>query len=157
VSVDKYSPHLFILPEDNANRQIANGFAVEFDERQVQVKNEIGGWRKVVDACVDQYAKIMRDNQNCSMVLLIDFDESENRLEYVKRAIPDELIDRVFVIGAKGEPEDLRKARLGTFEEIGIKIAKCCRDGTNDFWNHELLKNNLDELSRLKTAVCHKL
>jgi len=29
MSVDKYKPHIFILPEDGANRQLAIGFRLE--------------------------------------------------------------------------------------------------------------------------------
>jgi len=48
--MNKYLPHLFVLPEDDANRQIANGFilSLNLDTRKIQVLNEAGGWKKVL-------------------------------------------------------------------------------------------------------------
>ena len=45
MSVNVYKPHLLVLPEDGANRQMANGFL--FDDRviprNIQVLQEAGG------------------------------------------------------------------------------------------------------------------
>jgi hypothetical protein len=71
----------------------------------------------------------------------------------MKKIIPDELMNRVFVIGAWSEPEDLRKARLGTFEEIGFKLAEECRSDSKSTWDHELLKHNADEVVRMASVL----
>jgi hypothetical protein len=71
----------------------------------------------------------------------------------MKKIIPDQLRNRVFVIGAWSEPEDLRKARLGTFEEIGWKLAEDCRSDSKSTWGHELLKHNADEVDRMKSVL----
>jgi hypothetical protein len=50
MSVDKYSPHVLVLPEDDANRQLANGFHLNTDwnrSRQMQVLAAAGGRTKV--------------------------------------------------------------------------------------------------------------
>ena len=41
--------------------------------------------------------------------LLIDFDERENRFSYVESQIPDDLKERVFVLGVQSNPESLRR------------------------------------------------
>jgi hypothetical protein len=68
------------------------------------------------------------------MILLLDFDSNANRLEDVRAVIPDQLRDRVFVIGAWSEPEALRQAGLGSCETIGKALAADCRDGTDRTW-----------------------
>ena len=91
-------------------------------------------------------------NLNSFMVLLIDFDENHNRLSHAKAAIPERLVDRVFVLGAWSEPERL-KANLGNFETLGSKIADDCREGTDTTLRHELLRHNSRELARLREHV----
>ena len=86
------------------------------------------------------------------MVLLIDFDGKEDRLEEAKAGIPGHLTDRVFVLGAWTEPEAL-KADLGSYETIGLALAKDCREGTDTTWGHDLLRHNATELDRLRKHV----
>jgi hypothetical protein len=84
----------------------------------------------------------MRNYPLTHVVLLIDFDDRENRFDQVTDRIPVELRQRVFMIGARSEPEELKKAGLGTFEEIGFKLAEDCRSGSTSTWDHELLKHD---------------
>ena len=86
------------------------------------------------------------------MVLLIDLDNKAERILEVKRRIPVDLRDRVFVLGTLTEPEDL-KADLGTYEKIGMAAARDCREGTSSVWEHRLLRHNADELKRLSDRV----
>ncbi len=82
------------------------------------------------------------------MVLLIDFDGKHDRLEQAKSVIPDNLKDRVFVLGVWTEPEALR-VKLGAYEKIGLALAEDCLEGTATTWGHELLQDNASELERL--------
>ena len=86
------------------------------------------------------------------MVLLIDFDRKENRLRVAKARIPPHLAERVFILGALGEPEDLKRD-LGHYETIGMKLGENCREGTDTTWNHDLLRHNASELGRLNDRV----
>jgi len=95
----------------------------------------------------------MNQNPNRFMVLLIDFDGKANRLDLAKAAIPDDLIDRVFVLGVWSEPEGLRSAKLGSYETIGLALAKDCREDRNLTWDHDLLRHNASELVRLREQV----
>ncbi len=94
----------------------------------------------------------MERNQNRFMVLLIDFDRREGRLQEVIAQIPAHLNERVFVLVTWSEPEDLRQA-LGSYERIGLAAAKDCRDNTDVTWAHELLRHNAGELQRLRQRV----
>ena len=51
MSVNKYLPHVLVLPEDDANRQLANGFLLDraLMTRSIQVLAEAGGWTAVLD------------------------------------------------------------------------------------------------------------
>lgn len=152
MSVNKDRPHVLVLPEDSANRQLANGFHQQLERiRCLQVLPVAGGWIKVLDLFVTVHAKEMDRNPLRFMILLIDFDNQDGRLQDVKAKIPDHLTDRVFILGTLSEPEDL--TTLGSYETIGSAMAQDCRDDTNKIWEHELLIHNSGELDRLRQHV----
>ncbi|MEH2008632.1 hypothetical protein [Nostoc sp.] len=144
MSSNKHKPHILVLPEDDANRQIANGFILDINlnSHAIQVLPEARGWEDVVEKFTNSYASTMRQYPHRMIALLIDFDENEDRLSYVKNKIPDELENRVFVLGVLSEPERLRKDIKRNFEKIGEALAKDCSDNTNNLWGHDLLKHN---------------
>jgi hypothetical protein len=48
MTVNRKRPHVFVIPEDDANRQLANAFVLEVDhDRQIMVLKEAGGWLSV--------------------------------------------------------------------------------------------------------------
>jgi hypothetical protein len=152
--VNRYRPYVLVLPEDDANRQIANGFLLDpgLRLRQIQVLKSAGGWTSVVQACSDLASEVHR-NPNCHVVLLIDFDGQVSRGAEVRGRIPDSARDRIYVLGARSQPEELRQAIGGTYETIGLSLAKDCLEGTGTIWGHDLLSHNTDELSRLRQHV----
>jgi hypothetical protein len=154
MSVNKYRPHVLVLPEDDANRQLANGFQLDplLNTRRMQVLEVADGWRKVLDCFKQEHVPEMKRNQNQFMVLLIDFDKREDRLDIVRAEIPPDLKDRVFVLGVWDEPEKLRQD-LGSFETTGLALAKDCRDNAEVTWSHNLLCHNASELERLRKHV----
>jgi hypothetical protein len=87
------------------------------------------------------------------MILLIDFDNSLDWVQNAQARIPQNLANRVFVLGALTNPEDLTRARLGSLEGIGRGMADDCRNGTNSIWSHRLLQQNAGELNRLRPLV----
>ena len=147
-------PHVLVLPEDDANRQLANGFQLDelLDTRRMQILEEAGGWLEVVERFKEVHVPEMERNTNRFMVLLLDFDRRGNRLQKVMAKIPAHLNERVFVLGSWSEPEELRRT-LGSYEKIGLALAKDCRDNTNETWAHDLLKHNASELERLRQQV----
>jgi hypothetical protein len=154
--INRYRPHVLVLPEDDANRDIANGFqlGVDFSRyRQMQVLRVAGGWRNVVELFKSEHVNEMNMNECRFFVMLIDLDRQQDRLEVIRKEIPANLADRVFVLGSRPEPESLRRANLGTYENIGLALAKDCRDETRNTWGHPLLQHNGNELDRLSTTV----
>jgi hypothetical protein len=155
MSVNDALPHIFVLPEDDADRQLANGFLLEVDytrQRQMQVLPVARGWHNVLRLFSSEHVPKMNINPNRHIVLLIDFDGRRERLEDVKAEIPSNLADRVFVLGPLSNPEHLKQV-LGPLETIGSKLAQDCRDETDDTWGHELLQHNAIELSRLRNPI----
>lgn len=87
------------------------------------------------------------------MVLLIDFDGRQDRLDTAKAQIPTRLTERVFILGTLTEPEGLKRAKLGSYEAIGTTLARDCREGTETTWKHHLIRHNASELDRLREHV----
>ncbi len=153
MSVNKYAPHIVLLPEDDANRQIANGFICNINSNAIQVMPNAGGWTKVLNKFTNNYAPDMQKFKERRIVLLIDFDNDKDRLSHVTSKIPNDLKKRVFVLGVLSEPEELKKDTGKSFEDIGKILAKDCSDNTNKLWKHSLLKHNQTELERMLLFV----
>jgi hypothetical protein len=156
MSINRYKPHLLILPEDDANRQIAVGFFLvqPFTGSNRQILPLARGWPGIRDSFDSQYNSRLQQFPECIIALLVDFDnkEKENRLEQVKRDLNPSFLDRVFVLGVTSEPEKLKKT-LGSYEKIGKALAKDCLEGTTHTWSHELLAHNLPEIERLQPHI----
>jgi hypothetical protein len=155
MSVSKYLPHVLVLPEDRANRQLANGFRLyhSVSIRKIDVLREAGGWNRVLEIFLSDHVVEMDRYPDRWMILLIDFDSHKERLTKIKAGIPTYLTERVFILGALSKPEALRQAGLGTYEEIGLAMAKDCLEGTDTIWGHDLLRHNASELDRLREHV----
>lgn len=156
MSVNKHRPHLYVIPEDDAERRIAIGFVLRdgVDQRRVQVVAEAGGWLKVIETFQKEYAPKL-SNQHTHVVMLIDFDgiPMARRTEF-DNAIPEEYRSRVFVIGPKDEPEDFKKALNGiSFEKIGATLASDCQEDNIGTWGHEHLMHNEPDRKRLYDVV----
>lgn len=155
MSVNRYQPHVLVLPEDDANRQIANGFHLQIDlalQRRMQVLPVAGGWNDVLDQFRSEHISELTRHPNRVMVLLIDCDGDADRRRVAKTSIPPTLTERVFILGVLTEPEQL-KPDLGSYEQIGSALASDCRDGTNQTWGHHLLQHNASEIDRLRASV----
>jgi hypothetical protein len=153
--VNKDRPHVFVLPEDDANRQLANSFHKVIDRtrrRQMQVLPVARGWKKVLKRFNDDEVRGMDEWPDRFMILLIDFDNRPNRLNTAKAAIPRRLTGRVFILGTLSKPEAL-KATLGPYETIGSKLAEECHEETYTTWGDDLLQHNASELKRLREHV----
>ena len=155
--INKYKEHILVLPEDEANIQIANGFVLHpnLNDRAIQVMPPLRGWKKVVEAFTEEYAPEMMGKYSDRMiVLLIDFDNNyESRFSYVESHIPKDLKARVFVLGVLCEPQYLSRDIKNNFEQIGEALAKDCSDNPNELWGHSLLKHNKAELDRMASSV----
>jgi len=157
MSVNKHRPHLFLIPEDDANRQLAVGFLNHYavTDRVVDMRNPAGGWSKVLDVFETEYLKLLRGNENGHVVMLIDFDEKvDDRRALFEQRIPHDLRSRVFVLGSKDEPETLkRELKKKPFESIGGELALGCLKDDLGLWGHAHLMHNNSELQRLVKLV----
>ncbi len=164
MSINREKPHILVLPEDDANRQIANGFlfAPNLNARSIQILPVAGGWRKVVKKFKSVHVSKMKTHSKRRCVFLIDFDQKKQlgfkeRLGQIKKEIPKELIDRVFVLGVLSEPEALKKATKMNYEKIGEALVEDCPNNTSELWEHELLEHNKPELDRMLEKIKHFL
>jgi hypothetical protein len=154
--MNKYRPHVFVIPEDDANRQIANGFVLDpnLNERAIQILPPAGGWQNVVDNFRDVHAHELKRYSERRIVLIVDFDRQyEKRFQFMKNEIPNTEIDRVFVLGVLSEPEELKTSAGMSFENIGKELAQDCVGNRHHFWGHDLLQHNELELNRLISSV----
>lgn len=156
MSINKFKPHLYVLPEDDADRQIALGFILHPSvlSRQVQVVPPVGGWARVRDAFVDEYLPLLRQNSNTHVVLLVDFDGNvKERREAFDGLVPPEIRPRVFVVGPRENPEILRQSLGKGLEGIGSLLADECHSENLSAWLHDQLRHNEDERLNLTSIV----
>lgn len=156
MSVNSYLPHVLVLPEDDANREMANGFLLDtrVNDRKVQVLPVAGGWQKVIASFVQDHVNYLQKYPERRIVLLLDFDDDvANRSAHIKSQIPPGLSSRVFVLGVASEPERLKASCNKKLEPIGEALAGECAENAQDLWNHPLMLHNAAELARLKADV----
>ncbi len=154
--MNKYREHVYVIPEDDADRQIAVGFVDHHrvDVRRIQIMPVAGGWSHVLSTFREEYLLTLRNFPTTHVVLLIDFDgQVENRKQEFEQAIPEDVKARVFVVGSCDEPETLKSALNIGFEQIGKSLAEDCDKDTVDYWSHEQLQHNDAERKRLILTV----
>jgi hypothetical protein len=154
-SVNKYKDHLLIVPEDDANKDLAVGFqkVVPRGVNAIHIENVAGGWSSARDRLVS-LSQTMRRFPSRRVLVLVDYDSCETRREDVLRDVPTDLKDRVYLLGVLSEPELLQRALSHRSREaIGEALARECLDGAHEDWKHPLLAHNAPELARLRAEV----
>jgi hypothetical protein len=151
MSVNKYKPHVWIIPEDDANRQLIIGFRQHYavSDQLIGVSAPAGGWLKVLEVFETEYIRLLRQFTNAHVILLIDFDDDETRRNQSEYRIPEDIKSRAFIIGSKVDPESLKRELGMTLEKIGDRLAQECLDSTSVVWQSSQLLHNTEELSRL--------
>lgn len=158
MSVNKYKPHVFVIPEDDADRQIADGFVLHprVAARQVQVVEPAGGWSRVLDTFKEEYVPLLQ-NAHTHVVMIIDFDgDAAGRRAHFQAEIerlPEGHRARVFVVGPRDTPESLRQSLDKGYEDIGWSLADDCDIERKDTWDHQLLQHNEADRLRLLQTV----
>lgn len=149
--MNKFLPHVLVLPEDDANRQVLNGFELdpEIDPRRIQVLPAAGGWTHVVESFLTDHVSDMRRWQERRMVLVIDCDDDLTRVAAVRERIPKDVGGRVLILGARMTPEVLRGSVGKSYEVIGRELARECAERKNDVWSDPQLVHNEAELGQL--------
>ena len=154
--MNRYKPHVYLVPEDDCDRQLADGFVLhdQVNAPQVKVLPPPGGWGEVLKTFQKEYVKNLREYPQGHVVMIIDYDgDYVDRRDIFEKAIPDDLRLRVFVIGAIHTPEDLKKALGRNLERIGEDLAEECFSGSDVLWTHEQLKHNDPDRDRLMQIV----
>ncbi len=155
MAVNKYIPHLFVIPEDDANRQMAIGFEKDdrIRARSLQIVAPAGGWSKALEKLKGEYYRVLESNPNSHVLVIIDCDQDSQRIPCALAKVPGHLQNRVFIIGTLSEPEELRKSLNGTLEMIGESVAQECYDPNQLIWKHDQLQHNSTEVIRLKSVL----
>ena len=155
MSVNPYQPHVWLIPEDDANRQLAIGFLLHFavSDGQVHTRGPAGGWKKVAEVFQSEFLEKLYQFPDAHVIMLVDFDENNERFEYFSERVPEDVKPRVFVIGAWDEPEELKRQLNSSLEGIGQALADGCDSDNFEVWHHEHLKHNNAELERLVDVV----
>ncbi|MCA9207895.1 MAG: hypothetical protein KDA55_06045 [Planctomycetales bacterium] len=145
MSVNRYQPHVLVIPEDRADEQIANGF-IQHDRiqiRRIQILPCANGWPGVLEKFKVEYVRHLRMYPQAQVILLIDFDRQyKSRRQMFEDETPVDLRERVYVIGASDNPESLRDALGTNFESIGLALADECYRRISAMWAHKDLKHN---------------
>lgn len=154
MSVNKYKPHLWVIPEDDANRDFINGFLDHPNVLNgvVGVRAPANGWRKAWDVFEEEYVPLLRNSPFGHVVLVIDFDSDPNRAASLQSKVPVDLQDRVFVIGSFVEPEEARRQLGMNLDAIGRQLAEDCPK-EQGIWQHPQFAHNQIDLARLKALV----
>jgi len=155
MSANKYKPHVLVIPEDDANRQLANGFLLHHavDDRFIQIMTPAGGWRNVMGVFNKEYIQYLNSYHVAHVIMIIDFDGDESRREECEQQIPDAIRDRVFIIGSIDEPETIKQDLHQSFEQIGLSLATDCDNETFGLWHTPHFEHNASELTRLIATV----
>ncbi len=159
MSANKFDPHLLVIPEDDANRQIMTGFKnhLKVNSSRIQVERVAGGWIKALETFASDHIAGMNKYNKRHILIMIDFDGHIERFQSAQRYIPANLRDRVFVLGCLSEPENVRSVTGMTKEELGEALAEACIGGEGDWWCSEILAHNEAELERMKLKICPHL
>lgn len=157
---NKYQPHVVIWIEDDANRNMVNGFlnAIEVTRNQANPlsktrQNGQAGWKKTATEFINNCNQELHKLPFRYMLLVIDFDQDDSRRNWISQQISDAVRDRTFILGVWQEPEDLKKLAQLSFESIGEQLAKECANNQYNLWQHHLLQHNAQELHRLTTTI----
>lgn len=155
MSVNFFKPFLWSLPEDDRDRQIANGFHLGVEWiRQVQILDIAAGWIPVLEKFESDLVPALRAKTMGIALLLIDFDDQPYRIEIAKDRVPEDLKERVLVLGALRTPERLKQSGFAAgYEGIGTKLAEACKADSIQIWEHEHLKHNLPEVQRMRKKI----
>jgi len=155
VSINNNTPHLIVLAEDDAVREVMLGFLLDVQvlEYQVKVLRPAGGWRKTFQQFVSNYQPTMNTFEHRHVLILIDCDGDVERIPRLMNDVDAAVRDRVFILGSRDEVEDLSRELRCDKETIGKRLARDCVEGNDECWNNTQLVHNSGEVRRLTVAV----
>ncbi len=154
MGLNKHKPGLYVIPEDDADRQIANGFLEDFRvQNAFQVMPPAQGREKVLSQIIEVYVPILQKYKQLKVIGVLDFDGRKDRYEQKLQEIPNGVRERVFLLGTLNNPEKLKASAGLHFESLGEKLAQECCDANFELWNNEQLVFLKDEVLRAKEEL----
>lgn len=164
--MNSHLPHLVIIMEDKPYRGFVNGFLLHSGicPDQIFAESAGKGWKNTLEIFKRSHAAKMNKFPDRNILFLIDFDgKGESRRTEFKSGLPDDIRDRVFLIGCADDSEALkRELGGGLCEDIGLRLAEnclngkdACRSGSSaaNPWLGPQLAHNAAEIERLKDRV----
>lgn len=155
IAVNEYRPHVYVIPEDDADRQFAAGFELDFRlvPRAMQIMPVAGGWEKVIAKILADYVPKVRSNPYTHIVGIIDCDNRPDRIAELLSRIPADVRDRIFLLGTRDDPQAFRNAVRLSFEKIGIRLADECFQQEFSLWRHDQLIHIGIEIDRAEATL----
>ncbi|OOF45076.1 hypothetical protein [Rodentibacter trehalosifermentans] len=158
---NKYRKHLFILCEDDINKEISKGITEQLDLNPTNIihyEKIARGWEKCFSLLEHKYIPELLDIPERYLLIVMDFDgQFDERMNKFKLILDNssELSERVFLVGAAAEPETL-KANLklsGHNDDVGRQLFDDCNAESSQYWCSSELVHNKDEIERLKKTT----
>lgn len=154
---NKFRDHLVIVPEDQKNNDLINGFvnATSIASHAFQIQRIARGWINAVDSLQDMKLVSLPLRR---VLLVIDFDEKpESRNDQVHEKLSKFLTqneyERVYLLGTRSEPEDFRSTLKMSPEQVGAQLYLDCKTPQPGLWGHALFAHNLKTRARLIAEV----
>jgi hypothetical protein len=160
MSVNRFREHVIVVPEDDADRQLALGFVLHaaVNRTHIRLDGIADGWPNLLRRLREEYIGHLRRFPGGHVVLLMDFDD---RIEERRRALENLVAEfddrgqwegRVYLLGAAKDPEQLVR-EFGTHEtRIGERLADECFREKFEWWDDELLAHNRETRERLSVV-----
>ena len=119
----------------------------------MQVMPVAGGWEKVVNQILEIYVPKVRSNPNTHVVGIIDCDNHPDRIAVQLSQVPDDVRERVFLLGTLDDPQAFKRSVKLTFERIGIQLVDECFHKSLKLWRHAQLTHISDEIDRAAATL----
>ena len=151
---NNYREHLLVIFEDQAYKDYYLGFANHalFNDSQIYDGDIFRGWTKIQEQVNDENSVTLEHLsrfENAYVLALLDCDKDINRIDNIRRKIPNIYQDRIFFLSSFDEAEHLKDdLGQGKKETIGYQLAQHCYD--NGLWKVPMLNHNLPEIEKLK-------
>lgn len=160
MSANREKPYLIILCEDSAYKDLFMGFEFSM-QKQISLKPVCDGFSGVCTQLTNNKSVLLKELDKypkAYVLALIDADldnhphSQKSKIDELKAAIDSKYQDRVFIMGSKIEAEHIKQAIIGQGEwkTVSQKLEYSCQNDHCQLWKSEMLKHNLDEITRLK-------
>lgn len=153
MSSDK--PYLIVLFEDGAYQDFFNGFRSHIRvTRQIHAKPVLKGVEKIKHEISDEKSitlKEMKKYEAAILLVLIDSDKRESRVQDMMERVPDFIRDRIFIISSAKNAEKTNSFfGGGKKEKLGWKLAESCINGACELWREDPLAHNVAMIERFQ-------